>query len=373
MNPLIGANLRAMKIFGYMIYDDQKYKRLHCFRGVLLTVSFIIFNISQFIDLFQHFTNIDEITKNAATTLLFATTSFRMINFYKNRQRYLAIIKYVDSEIKKMLSIEDNHEKEIIHSSIKYMRNLTACFWIIALITGNLMCVNAAVQAFLHTSDKSPPLILRNWFPFNNFWLSYFIQYYIMNIGMLIVPCWHSFIVSIMIFVITKLKILNKRLSGIDEEYSHFVECVKKRSDIYIFVKELTSLISSSLFMDFIVFSILLCALLFQATQVDFGIQLAIIFFYIVTMTTILWMYYNHANEITFYSNQLSISAYECNWYEHSRHFRKQILILITASKPIIIHAVFIIMKLDTFLSILRASYSYFTLLSNIANDKALK
>lgn len=38
--------------------------------------------------------------------------------------------------------------------------------------------------------------------------------------------------------------------------------------------------------------------------QVDVGIQLAIIFFYILTMTTILWMYYHHANEITFYVSQ---------------------------------------------------------------------
>lgn len=46
-NPLIGINLRAMKIFGYILFEDQNHKRLHCFRGVVFTVSFILFNITQ--------------------------------------------------------------------------------------------------------------------------------------------------------------------------------------------------------------------------------------------------------------------------------------------------------------------------------------
>jgi hypothetical protein len=35
-------------------------------------------------------------------------------------------------------------------------------------------------------------------------------------------------------------------------------------------------------------------------------IQLAIIFFYLLTMTTIQWMYYHHANEITHYVSRNS-------------------------------------------------------------------
>lgn len=95
-----------------------------------------------------------------------------------------------------------------------------------------------------------------------------------MNIGMLIVPCWHSFIVSIMGYVIISLKILNYELSGIKEvfvEKFHNVElvkCVDHRDRLAAFIKELSSLISSSLFLDFIIFSLLLCMLLFQASQV---------------------------------------------------------------------------------------------------------
>lgn len=151
----------------------------------------------KFVDLFSHFNNIDEITKNATTTLLFATTSFRMINFYWNRMRYINIIKTVDDELRQMEKVHDEEIREIISSSIKYQRKLTASFWIIALITGNLMCVYSAVQSFSCHTGEALPSILQSWFPFeascDNFWIIYAIQYYVMNIGMVIIDLCFDF------------------------------------------------------------------------------------------------------------------------------------------------------------------------------------
>jgi hypothetical protein len=46
-NPLMRIHLIAMRMFGYVLTDDQKRKRLHCFRGVVLSVSFVLFNVTQ--------------------------------------------------------------------------------------------------------------------------------------------------------------------------------------------------------------------------------------------------------------------------------------------------------------------------------------
>jgi hypothetical protein len=131
-----------------------------------------------------------------------------------------------------------------------------------------------------NATDVQPPLILPSWFPFDDLWRHYWItficEYYIMNIGMLIVPCWHSFVVSIMLYVIINLKILNHELSGVREVFVpqfynvQLVKCVNDRERLFEFVRELSSLISSSLFLDFIIFSLLLCMLLFQASLVSF-------------------------------------------------------------------------------------------------------
>lgn len=46
-NPLIRIHLIAMKMFGYILFDDQKRKKLHYFRGIVFSISFILFNVTQ--------------------------------------------------------------------------------------------------------------------------------------------------------------------------------------------------------------------------------------------------------------------------------------------------------------------------------------
>ena len=182
------------------------------------------------------------------------------------------IIKTVDDEVKEVTTSGNEIVMKIYKKSLKYLQRLTMSFWVMALITGNLMCIQSAIRAIFFENEFAP-MILPSWFPWNDyptgFWLIYLVQYFAMNIGMLIVPCWHSFIVSIMVFVIMKLRILNHKLSEIDKSTTALLsECLTEREKLLSFVNELSSLESSSLFLDFLVFSVLLCALLFQASQV---------------------------------------------------------------------------------------------------------
>lgn len=144
-----------------------------------------------------------------------------------------------------------------------------------------------------------------------------------MWVGMIIVPCWHAFIVAVLIYVIICLQILNVKLSkmkevqldkcgGLKKNYSmkynqELIECIETRQKIFDFANEISSLNSLSLFLDVVLFSILICALLFQASISALGVELYIIFCYILTMITILWMYYWHSNEITYYVSELFI------------------------------------------------------------------
>lgn len=105
-------------------------------------------------DLFQNF-NVNDIAENAPTTLLFTTTSFRMVNFYWNRTRYVNLTREMSENICILQKYGDQKTKQIISDSVKYMRRLTILFWISALITGNLMCIKSAFDAVLFQFDSS--------------------------------------------------------------------------------------------------------------------------------------------------------------------------------------------------------------------------
>jgi hypothetical protein len=126
--------------------------------------------------------------ENAPTTLLFFTSSFRMVQFYNHRSRYVNLVKTSDGFVKDMLNSNDTIVSSLLNTSSRYMKNLTCLFWMSALITGNMMCISTLVFVFF-TEPAENKLILHSWFPFNNshYWLAYGLQYYIMNVGMLIV------------------------------------------------------------------------------------------------------------------------------------------------------------------------------------------
>nr|AIO10893.1 odorant receptor 125 [Culex quinquefasciatus] len=399
-NPLLRLTLNGLKYYGILLYKSQPLKKLNCFRGVCFTASMLAFNVTQYVDLVQVWGDIGEMTANAATTLLSTTIILRIFHFYWNRARFNDAIKFADEGVRHILDYGTPAEKAIFWDNVGYMKRLTAVFWICALVTANTMCVYALIEycSVPEAERVEPPMILRSWYPGGheeeNFGAIYAVQLYIMYVGQLIVPCWRVFIVSLMVYVRAALTILNHKLRHLDgyvasgmrsgrlirelkdpeEERLNarrelIIECVQRQRKLHEYTGELESLIQGPVFVDFIVFSVLLCALLFEASVTDSAVQVFIDVCYIMTMTAILFLYYWHANEIQHQSDQLSKSAFANDWYNYPPKVNRNLLVLICYSiKPRIMKAFIVSMSLDTFIAILRASYSYFTILKQAAD-----
>uniref|UniRef100_A0A182M9W7 Odorant receptor n=1 Tax=Anopheles culicifacies TaxID=139723 RepID=A0A182M9W7_9DIPT len=415
-NPLLKRTLLGLKYYGILLGQSQPFKKVHCFRGTVFTVSMVLFNCTQYVDLWQVWGSVSDMTANAATTLLFTTTIFRIIFFYFHRARFNNIIKAAHTGIERILGDGWNDEKDIVMSNVRYLNRLSVGFWSCALVTANMMCVYSLVLYLMYdgpgstgdqrdmlglnsngsTIQQYPTPILRSWYPTSDgkdkhFLEIYLIQLYIMYVGQLIVPSWHMFMVTLMIYGRTECSVLNHRLSSLDqyhkpepqtkakanvpvrvnngERRSLIIDCIKRQASLVAFTRELEQLTRAAVFLDFVVFSVLLCALLFEASMTTSGVQVCIDICYITTMTAILFLYYWHANEIHACADQLSMSAYKSDWYRYDRGTNRMLQIFILYSnRPLKMQAFFISMSLDTFLAILRASYSYFTILKQLTD-----
>ena len=89
-------------------------------------------------------------TKNASTTLLFTTTTFRMIHFYLHRMRFVNLVKVMNDGVVKIQKYGNKYSKDILDIKVKYTRNLTIIFWVFALITAMTMCINSFIQSFFY-------------------------------------------------------------------------------------------------------------------------------------------------------------------------------------------------------------------------------
>lgn len=288
-NPFMSIQLFGLKIYGFITSTDQKFWKLHNLRAAFFTTCFIMFNISQYVDLIQSWGCLNDLMMNAPTTLLFSTTVARMLNFYRYRDRYVALIKEADEDINEIWETSTVAEKRIISHCINYARRLIMGFICIALLTANTMCVYSFVQSFFYDPNSmcsgkvcSPPTILRSWVGTEKVW-EYFYwiyswQIYNMWLGQIIVPCWHTFIAGLMIYSICNLKLLNYKLKN----YGKFVDkddengavevlksIIERHKKVVRFVRELIDLNGWALFLDFVIFSALLCALLFQTAKVS--------------------------------------------------------------------------------------------------------
>uniref|UniRef100_A0A182PDB2 Uncharacterized protein n=1 Tax=Anopheles epiroticus TaxID=199890 RepID=A0A182PDB2_9DIPT len=412
-NPLLKRTLLGLKYYGILLGESQRHKKLHCFRGMVFTLSMVLFNFTQYIDLWQVWGSVSDMTANAATTLLFSTTIFRIIFFYCHRARFNSIIQVAHVGIERIVNDGWTDEQSIVKKNVRYLERLAVVFWSCALVTANMMCIYSLVQYLMYEGpagapnavpvganfttrfQQFPTPILRSWYPTSDgkdghFLEIYLIQLYIMYVGQLIVPSWHMFMVALMIYGRTECSVLNHRLCYLDryhpdtgatgterhpltvnneERRSLIIDCIKRQARLVSFTRELEQLTRAAVFLDFVVFSVLLCALLFEASMTPSGVQVFIDVCYITTMTTILFLYYWHANEIHACADQLSMSAYSSDWYRYDRGTNRMLQIFILYSnRPVKMHAYFISMSLDTFLAILRASYSYFTILKQLTN-----
>ncbi|XP_053659918.1 odorant receptor 56a-like [Anopheles marshallii] len=415
-NPLLKRTLLGLRYYGLLLGHSQSYKKAHCFRGMVFTVSMILFNCTQYVDLWQVWGSVSDMTANAATTLLFTTTIFRIIFFYFHRARFNSIIQVAHTGIERILGDGWSEEKNLVTSNVRYLNRLAVVFWSCALVTANMMCIYSLLLYLMYegssiteeqlnldglssnvtTPQQYPTPILRSWYPTadgmdKHFLEIYLIQLYIMYVGQLIVPSWHMFMVTLMIYGRIECSVLNHRLCFLDryhkpeqenkpkasvldqvdndERRSLIIDCIKRQANLVAFTRELEQLTRAAVFLDFVVFSVLLCALLFEASMTTSGVQVFIDICYITTMTVILFLYYWHANEIHACADQLSMSAYKSDWYRYDRGTNRMLQIFILYSnRPLKMQAFFISMSLDTFLAILRASYSYFTILKQLTD-----
>lgn len=283
--------LFGLKVYGLLITSNQKHWKLHNLRGVFFSICFILFNITQYVDLVKSLGNLSDLMMNAPTTLLFTTTFVRMLSFYRFRDRWIPLIQEADEGVQEIMNNSTRAERKIFRESVKYARRLFIGFIGMALLTANTMCVYSFVQSFFYDPIEDcggkvcpPPTILRSWIGTDRVW-DYFYwvyvwQLYIMWLGQIIVPCWHTFQVGLMVYCICTLKIMNYQLENFGEYVSSgddgaavefFKKIIERHKKIIKFVKELIDLNGCLLFIDFVVYSALLCALLFQTAKVGQG------------------------------------------------------------------------------------------------------
>ncbi|XP_018337033.1 PREDICTED: uncharacterized protein LOC108745393 [Trachymyrmex septentrionalis] len=229
-------------------------------------------------------------------------------------------------------------------------KNIAMCYVILIMLT----CAGHFVVSLL-TSFKKRQLILRGWIPYDYssfvlFCLTYTHQYVgVISASLINVAC-DSLIIGLLLHLCCQIKILQYRFKGLITGQNTLDDCIRHHHHIIEFAYTTNERFTRIIAVQFVASTLVVCSNLYQLTRAKLIVDLIILFAY------------------TICSLQLIDSIFEIEWIALDHKTKKSLLIImICAMKPIEFHSAHIFnMNLDSFVALLKTSYSAYNLLTQI-------
>lgn len=408
----MSVNLTSLAVMGLWSFESEKFPKnkliqfIHSFSGVLLYCFCTLLSVSQVIQLFLSWGNLEEMTTNLSVTCLGLLSVSKVYTLYRYKNKLKQLIRNISNTELDLLNCRNDSIKKELYDYIKRARKLTYFFWTVTCGTISVFIIIPPIE-YKYSSiyhkfhengteywTRERPMIFSSWFPFDkyeysNYLIAYAFHTFTGLIGAAYHAIWDMFIVSMMIHSIGQLKILQLNLDnvskcGLDEnpifsdriKHRKLVDCVNHHRYIREYTDDLNSIINPIMLFYFMICSVMLCCIGFQATLSDgFSFRLFFMSEYLVALMVQLFLFYWHGNETILENRNLSMALYSCEWYDECKRFKTSLMIMIEGFKLPVKFNIgrFYEMSLPTFLSILNASYSYYALLRQVQNEKKSK
>nr|AII01082.1 odorant receptor [Dendrolimus kikuchii] len=146
-----------------------------------------------------------------------------------------------------------------------------------------------------------------------------------------------------------------------------FVNSVKHYQKIVWFAKETESIFAEAMVVQFSTSSWVICMTVYKIVGLNiFSMEFVSIAVYLGCMLAQIFLYCYYGTELAIESDFINQSIYSGDWLSLSPRFRKQLLVMMQfCTRPIAPRiAIVIPMSLETYISILRCSYTLFTFLN---------
>ncbi|XP_024868539.1 odorant receptor Or1-like isoform X4 [Temnothorax curvispinosus] len=153
--------------------------------------------------------------------------------------------------------------------------------------------------------------------------------------------------------------------------YQLLKRCAVHNNMIFHFTNEIQDIFSTVIFFQFLSNCVIICLIAFNVSQMKVYIPAVLIgmLTYMCCMTYQIFIFCWHGNELHLHSIRLVTAAYSNNWFSNSDRFKRSLQIVMTrAHRPFTLSAGKVMsLSLNTFVQIMRMSYSIFTVLQGSA------
>ncbi|XP_037902460.1 odorant receptor 56a-like isoform X1 [Hermetia illucens] len=404
-NPLLKWQLTTLKLMGYIFLRTDSFRLLHFLRGVLVSISIFVLVFAQARSIWLHSDNLERLSPALGSSITYGNVFTRVIAFYCYQERYNQMLTHAKAGLKKILATSLPKEILLYNSYINYITTMSHTIMI--LMTGAVVLLSIeGVYFIIHQSQEwtiprqegnsTKAKGMNHLFVLyctgslsESFFFTFILPYYMLLVGGCFFFTWQTISAALMRLISFRLDVIKYRLENISEYANNLLakvqpnenhkhapsypkvlkyvlgSCVEDLTEIKLFASNYEHISSITVFIESATTSALLCLQLYILSK-DFSVGDIIYASWSVATVGLLWIYYWHANEISDKSNEITNALYSLNWYEQPLYLQKDIAVFMAASmKPIIMKSAFLHINIDSFCTILKTSYSYFTFLQN--------
>ncbi|XP_025265983.1 odorant receptor Or1-like [Camponotus floridanus] len=332
----------------------------------LLIISFLYsFTFTQFMDLILNVDNPDDFTSTLFTMLTMCVSCYKIFSMWMNHENIATLIQALTMGLfKPVVPVEI----EIQRKFDKMIQTYAMCYTIMIIIS----CAGNILISLL-TNFKERKLTFREWVPYDYssyviFCLTYTHQYLGIIASCFVNISCDSLIIGLLLHLCCQLTILKYRLKNITNDQSILRECVRHHHHIIEYAHATNARFSKIIAFQFLVSTFVVCSSLYQITKMVLSAYQISLITYVLCILAQIFIYCWFGNKLKLTSIQLVNSIFEIEWITLDNKIKKSLLIIMNrAIIPIeFISAYLLNVNLDSFVGLLKTSYSAYNLLIQI-------
>ncbi|KAI4483709.1 hypothetical protein M0804_007969 [Polistes exclamans] len=322
------------------------------------------FLCSQMIDMMT-VDNMNDFTESSHMLLTMVIGFCKAVNVLMARDK---IVKLVDI-LTDGTCISIDTEELMIQKKYDRTIRINTLYYAIMIETSVL----SSILNSLLTDLQSKTLPFRSWIPYDCytstiiFYLTYFYQMLSMTACSLFHVAIDALFCGFLLQICCQIDILKCRLKHFNGNgFDDLRKCIRHHYQIYQIANKVNETFSITIFAQFFISSIVLCLSMFELLKNDLlSIEFFALVIYLSTLLVQIYIFCWYGNKVKLKSSHVAVAFAESDWTSLNSHSKKLILIVMQrAAKPIeFVSAYFITVNLDTFMNLIKTSYSTYNVL----------
>ncbi|KAL0116278.1 hypothetical protein PUN28_011243 [Cardiocondyla obscurior] len=336
---------------------------MHTFVVVMLINTF---TLSQLLDIILTVDNADDFTDNFYVLLAMVVSCCKLCSMLVNQKNIATLTNILTERPCKPL---EQKEMDIYLKYDKSAQTNTIHYAILVEST----CVCITLTSLL-TDFRRKTLTFRAWLPYDYsppmlFYITYVHQLISLIIASILNVACDGLICGFLLHICCQIKILESRLKRIAHKPDILNVCIQQHNRIFDFAVTINDKFRFTIASQFIMSTLVVCFTLYQLTRSTSTnakyIQLAL---YMCSMLTQIFFFCWYGNEVKLKSRELVNYIFEMDWCTLDVNVKKALLLIMRRSTmPIEFTSAYIIsMNLDSFVGLLKTSYSAYNILQQV-------